>query len=123
MIEEPQPEVTKSSNLQFLDGDRTHTPARLIRLACGAHALAALLAECCDLCEWFGVSRTRATVQHWYQSYANHYEERFMTKGDHIAVDEMHVQPAEEQKVWLYAAFDVDSKVVRGARFSPESGN
>lgn len=55
LLEELHAEATGSPNLPFLDADRTRTPAWLIRLACAAHASAALLAECRDLCEWFGV--------------------------------------------------------------------
>ena len=80
MLEELQVKVTNSPNLPFLDEERTRTPAWLIRLACAAHAAAASLAECRDLCEWFGVSRTRATIHYWYQSYAEHYvSSRFMS--------------------------------------------
>lgn len=59
MLEELQVEVTGSPDVPFLDTDRTSTPAWLIRLACSAHAAAASLAECRDLCEWFGVSDLR----------------------------------------------------------------
>lgn len=61
-FEELQIEVMNSSDMEFLDSNRTRTPAWLIRLACAAHAAAASLAKFRDLCEWFGVSRTRATV-------------------------------------------------------------
>ena len=112
MLEELQVEVTNCSDVPFLDADRTSTPAWLVRLACAAHAAAASLAECWDLCEWFGVSRTRATIHHWYQSYADYYDQNFTTDPDRIAIDEKQIQLAEEEKVWLYAAIDVDSKVV-----------
>ena len=90
----------------------------MIRLACAAHAAVASLAECCDLCEWFDVSRTRAAIHHWYQSYAEHYDQDFTADPDRIAVDEKQIQLAEEEKVWLYAAISVDSKVVLHARLS-----
>ena len=90
----------------------------LIRLACAAHAAAASLAECCDLCEWFGASQTRATIHHWYHSFAEHYDQDFTAEPDRAAVDEKQVQLEEKQKVWLYAAIDVDSKVVLHARLS-----
>ena len=112
MLEELLVEVTDCSNVVFLDADRTSTPAWLIRLACAAHAAAASLAECRDLCEWFGVSRTRAAIHHWYQSYADHYDQDFTADPDRIAVDEKQIQLAEEENVWLYAAIDADSKVV-----------
>ena len=98
MLEELQVEVTSSLDVPFLDVDRTRTPAWLIRLACAAHAAAASLAECRDLCEWFGVSRTRAAIQHWYQSYADHYDQDFTAEPDRIAVDEKQVQLGSEQK-------------------------
>ena len=122
MLEELQMEVTNCPGVPFLDADRTSTPAWLIRLACAAHAAAASLAECCDLCERFGVSRTRATIHHWYQSFAEHYDQDFTADPDRIAVDEKQIQLEEEQKVWLYAAIDVDSKVVLHARLSQHRG-
>ena len=122
MLEELQVEVTNCPGVPFLDADRTSTPAWLIRLACAAHAAAASLAECCDLCERFGVSRTRATIHHWYQSFAEYYEQDFTADPDRIAVDEKQIQLEEEQQVWLYAAIDVDSKVVLHARLSQHRG-
>jgi len=122
MLEELQVEVTNCPGVPFLDADRTSTPAWLIRLACAAHAAAASLAECCDLCERFGVSRTRATIHHWYQSFAEYYEQDFTADPDRIAVDEKQIQLEEERKGWLYAAIDVDSKVVLHARLSQHRG-
>jgi len=122
LLEELRVDVTGSSDVPFLDSDRTRTPAWLIRLACAAHAAAASLAECRDLCEWFGVSRTRATIQHWYQSYAEHYDQNFTADPDRVAVDEKQIQLEEEQIAWLYAAIDVESKVVLHARFLRNRG-
>ena len=122
MLEELHVEVTSSPDVPFLDVGRTSTPAWLIRLACAAHATAASLAECRDLCEWFGVSRTRAAIHHWYQSFAEHYGQDFTAEPDRVAVDEKQIQLEEEQKVWLYAAIDVDSKVVLHARLSRNRG-
>ena len=122
MLEELRVEVTNCPGVPFLDTDRTSTPAWLIRLACAAHAAAASLAECCDLCERFGVSRTRATIHHWYQSFAQHYEQDFTAEPDRVAVDEKQIQLEEEQQVWLYAAIDVDSKVMLHARLSQRRG-
>ena len=106
----------------LFDVDRTRTPAWLTRLACAAHAAAASLAECRDLCEWFGGSQTRATIHHWYQSYADCYDQNFTADPDRIAVDEKQIQLAEEEKAWLYAAIDVDSKVVPHTRLSQNHG-
>jgi len=50
------------------------------------------LAKCRDLCEWFGVSRTRATIHHWYQSYAEHYDQGFTVEPDRVAVNEKQIQ-------------------------------
>ena len=122
MLEELQLNATNSSDLPFLDEERTRTPAWLIRLACAAHAAAASLAECHDLCEWFGASRTRATIHHWYQSYAEHYDQGSTVEPDCIAVDEKQIQLAEEEKAWLYTAIDIDSKVVLHARLSQTRG-
>lgn len=94
----------------------------VIRLACAAHAGAASLAECRDLCEWFGVERRRATIHHWYQAYADHYDQEFTAEPDRIAVDEKQIQLESEQKAWLYAAIDVDTKVVLHARLSWHRG-
>ncbi len=121
-LKELHVEVSGSSDLPFLDVDRTRTPAWLIRLACAAHASAASLAECRDLCEWFGVSRTRATIQNWYQSYAEHYDQDFTAEPDRVAVDEKQIQLGEEEKAWLYAAIDIETKVVLHARLSQNRG-
>lgn len=94
----------------------------MIRLACTAHAAAASLAECRDLCERFGVSRTRAAIQHWYQSYAEYYDQDFTAEPDRVAVDEKQIQFEKEQTAWLYTAIDVDSKVVLHARLSEHRG-
>ncbi|MFA9417965.1 IS6 family transposase [Natrinema sp. HArc-T2] len=122
LFEELQVDVTGSSDVEFLDSDRTRTPAWLIRPACAAHAGAASLAECRDLCEWFGVERRRATIQHWYQAYADYYEQDFTAQPDRVAVDEKQIQLGNEEKAWLYAAIDVDSKVVLHARLSKHRG-
>ncbi|EMA47319.1 transposase [Halococcus morrhuae DSM 1307] len=57
------------------------------------------MAECRDLCEWFGVSRTRAAIHHWYQSFAEHYDQNFTAEPDRVAVDEKQIQIENEQKV------------------------
>ena len=74
---------------------------------------AASLAECRDLCEWFG-----ATIQYWYQDYADYYEQDFTAEPDRVAVDEKHIQLEHEQKAWLYAAIYMDWKVVLHVRLS-----
>jgi putative transposase len=122
LFEELQIDVTGSPDVAFLNSDRTRTPAWLIRLACAAHAGAASLAECRDLCEWFGVERRRATIHHWYQSYADHYEQEFTVQPERVAVDEKQIQLEHEQKAWLYAAIDADSKVVLHTRLSKRRG-
>lgn len=69
--------------------------------------------SCC--CEWLGDSRTRATIQYWCQSYADHHDQDFTTAPERIAVDEKQVQLGEERIEWPYAAIDADSKVVAEA--------
>ncbi|MEF8882540.1 MAG: DDE-type integrase/transposase/recombinase [Halapricum sp.] len=122
LFEELQLDITDSSDVEFSDSDRTRTPAWLIRLACAAHAGATSLAECRDLCGWFGVERRRATIHHWYQSYADHYDQDFTADPERVAVDEKQIQLENEQKAWLYAAIDVDTKVVLNARLSWHRG-
>ena len=122
LFEELQVNLTDSSDVESLNSDRTRTPAWLIRLACAAHAGAASLAECRDLCEGFGVERRRATINHWYQAHAEHYEQDFTAEPDRIVVDETEIQLENEQNAWLYAAIDVDTKVVLHARLSWHRG-
>jgi len=98
------------------------TPAWLIRLACTAHGGAASLAECRDLCEWFGVERRRATIQKWYQEYVEYHNQDFTVEPDRIAVDEKQIQLENEEKAWLYAAIDVDTKVVLYVQISQHRG-
>jgi putative transposase len=109
-----------ASGVAFLDEPRT--PAGLIRLACALHAVSTSLAEIRDLLEWFGVSRTRQAVHYWFHAYAEACEQKFTAEPDRVAVDEKQIQLAGGEKVWLYAAIDVDSKVVLHARLSQHRG-
>ena len=120
MLEELLFADTESPHVAFLDEPRT--PAGPIRLACALHAVSTSLAEIRDLLEWFGVSRTRQAVHYWFHAYADACEQEFTADPDRVAVDEKRVQLAEEEKVWLYAAIDVDSKVVLHARLSQRRG-
>lgn len=120
MLEELLFADSESSHVAFLDEPRT--PAGLIRLACALHAVSTSLAEICDLLEWFGVSRTRQAVHYWFHAYAEACEQEFTAEPDRVAVDEKQIQLAEEQRVWLYVAIDVDSKVVLNARLSERRG-
>jgi transposase-like protein len=70
------------------------------------------LAEIHDLLEWFGISRTRQAVHYWFHVYAEACEQEFTAEPDRVAVDEKQIQLPRKEKVWLYAAIDVDSKVV-----------
>ena len=49
-------------------------------------------------------------------------QQDFTADSDRIAVDEKQIQLAEEEKVWLYAAIDTDSKVVLHAGLSQNRG-
>jgi putative transposase len=120
MIEELQLADADANTVPFLDGERT--PAGLIRLACALHASAASLAEIRDTLDWFGVDRSRPPIRNWCHSFAESHEQTFTAEPDRVAVDEKQVQLAEEREVWLYAAIDVDSKVVLHARLSEHRG-
>jgi putative transposase len=69
-----------------------------LRLAYTANAGVASLAECRDLCEWFGVKGHRATTYHWYQEYAKYHDQDFIIEPDRIAVNEKQVQLENEEK-------------------------
>ncbi|EMA56090.1 transposase [Halococcus thailandensis JCM 13552] len=71
---------------------------------------------------WFGVDRSRPAIRNWCHSFAESHEQTFTVEPDRVAVDEKQVQLAEERKVWLYAAIDIDSKVVLHARLSEHCG-
>ena len=120
MIEELQLADEDANSVSFLDGERT--PAGLIRLACALHASAASLAEIRDMLGWFGVDRSRPAIRNWCQSFAESHEQTFTAEPDRVAVDEKQVQLAEEREMWLYAAIDIDSKVVLHARLSEHRG-
>jgi putative transposase len=79
--------IADSSDVEFLNSDRTPTPVWLIRLVCAACAGAASLDQCRGFYGWFGVERLRAIVNHWYQAYTDHYEQDFTAEPDRIAVD------------------------------------
>jgi putative transposase len=120
MIEELDVEVSDSVDVPFLKKPRT--PAWLIQLACRLHAGSASLAECADVLEWFGIDRTRQAVNNWYGSYTEYCDQEFTATPDRVAVDEKQIQIAEEENVWLYAAIDVDEKVILHAHLSPRRG-
>ena len=120
MIEELDVEVTDSTEVPFLEEPRT--PSWLIWLACRLHACSTSLSECADVLEWFGVDRRRQSVNYWYQNYTEYCDQEFTATPDRVAVDEKQVQIAEEEKVWLYAAIDVEEKVILHARLSPRRG-
>jgi putative transposase len=120
MIEELRLADEDANTVPFLDGERT--PAGLIRLACALHASAASFAEIRDMLGWFGVDRSRPAIRNWCQSFTESHEQTFTAEPDRVAVDEKQVQLAEEREMWLYAAIDIDSKVVLHARLSEHRG-
>jgi len=120
MLEELLHGDTEGSNVAFLYEPRT--PAGSDRLACALHAASMSLAEIRDLLAWFGVSRTHQAVHHWFHAYADACEQEFMVEPDRVAVNEKQIQLAEEQRVWLYVAINIDSKVVLHARLSAQRG-
>ncbi len=83
---------------------------------------AASFTETRDVLGWFGVDRSRPAIRNWWQSFADSHEQTFTAGPDRVAVDEKQVQLAEEHDVWLYAAIDIDSKVVLHARLSETRG-
>jgi hypothetical protein len=112
MLEELQVKGTNSRTCRFLR-QRTDVHVSLVDQAgvrCSCRS--SVVAECRDLCEWVGVSRTQATIHHWYQSYAEYYEQNFTVEPNRLAVNEKQIQLEEKEKEWLYAAIDIDSKVV-----------
>ena len=120
MLGELEVEVTDSEGVPFMEKPRT--PAWLIWLACRLHAGSTSLSECADVLDWFGVDRTRQAVNNWYGNYTEYCEQEFTATPARVAVDEKQIQIEEEQKVWLYAAIDVDEKVVLHAELSPRRG-
>ena len=120
MIEELQLADEDASTVPFLEGERT--AAGLIRLPCALHASAASLAEIRDILGWFGVNRSCPAIRNWCQSFAESHEQTFTAEPDRSAVDEKQVRLAGECEIWLYAAIDVDSKVVLHARLSDTVG-
>ena len=120
MLGELEVEVTDSEEVPFMEKPRT--PAWLIWLACRLHAGSTSLSECADVLDWFGVDRTRQAVNNWYGNYTEYCEQEFTATPARVAVDEKQIQIEEEQKVWLYAAIDVDEKVVLHAELSPRRG-
>ena len=60
--------------------------------------------------------------QDWFHAYADACEQEFTAEPDRVAVDEKQIQLAEEEKVWLYAAINVESKIVLHARLSQRRG-
>ena len=110
MLEELQVKVTSSPDVPFLDADRTRTPPQRRWRSVAISASGSASAE------------PEPPSITGNQSYAEHYDQDFTADPDRVAVDEKQVQLKEERKVWLYAAIDVDSKVVLHARLSQNRG-
>jgi hypothetical protein len=45
-------------------------------------------------------------VHHWFHAYVEACEQEFTAEPDRVAVTDKQIQPAEEQKVWLYATIN-----------------
>jgi len=86
--------------------ERVATPEPLMKRGIHLHTAGLSLLDTVSVLEKFGVERCRSTVHNWVQK-----ADLQPTDGkepNHIAVDEIMIH-LNDQRYWLYAAFDPDT--------------
>ena len=91
------------------ENERTPTPVRVfgVRL----HSMGLSVREVVAVLEWLGVDRSHGAVWNWTHKFAEHQEDPPTAAPSRVAVDEKQIEVAGEKK-WLFAAIDLDSKLV-----------
>ena len=86
------------------------------------HSAGLSLRETAAVLELFGVERSHQAVFQWTHRLAEHLPDPPRSAPRRVAVDETAVQVGDEW-CWLYAAIDLDSKLLLGVRLSSRRGN
>jgi putative transposase len=118
----PQEPLTVSlepSPLECWDDESTASALRA--LAVRLHSTGISLRETAGALETFGVTRSHQAVFQWVHRVAEEAPDPPRAKPSRVAVDETAVTIGTEQH-WLYAAIDVETKLLLGVRLSDRRG-
>ena len=112
-------ETLNTASLECWAEESTPTPVRAfgVRL----HSAGLSLRETAAVLELVGVERSHQAVFQWVHCLADHLPDPPRSTPRRVAVDETAVQIGTEW-CWLYAAIDLDSKLLLGVRLSPRRG-
>jgi putative transposase len=97
--------------------DDESTASALRALAVRLHATGISLRETAAVLESIGVSRSHQAVFQWVRRIGEEAPDPPTAKPSRVAVDETAIRIGREQ-FWLYAAIDVDSKLLLGVKVS-----
>ena len=97
------------------------TASALRALAVRLHATGLSLWETAAVLECFGVSRSHQAIWQWVHRHADSGPDPPSAQPTRVAVDETAVQVGTEW-YWLYAAIDLDSKLLLGVHLSQRRG-
>ena len=112
-------ETLNTASLECWAEESTPTPVRALGVR--LHSAGLSLRETAAVLELFGVSRSHQAVFQWVHRLAEHLPDPPHSTPRRVAVDETAVQIGSEW-CWLYAAIDLDSKLLLGVRLSPRRG-
>lgn len=87
--------------------EREETPRELMKLGIHLHVAGLSLSDTISILDKFGVKRSRTTVHNWVQKAG--LQPTDGKNPDHVAVDETVIR-INDQRYWLYAAVDPQSK-------------
>jgi putative transposase len=97
------------------------TASALRALAVRLHSTGLSLRETAAVLETFGVTRSQQAVFQWVHRIAEKVPDPSTAKPSRVAVDETAVTIGAEQ-YWLYAAIDVETKLLLGVHISDRRG-
>jgi putative transposase len=101
--------------------DEKSTASALRALAVLLHSTGISVRETAAALEVFGVTRSHQAVFQWVHRVAEEAPDPPTAKPSRVAVDETAVKIGNEQQ-WLYAAIDVEMKLLLGVRLSQRRG-
>lgn len=108
--------VLESASVECWDDEST--PSALRALGVRLHSMGLSLRETAAVLEVFGVQRSHQAVWQWVHQFADSVPDPPSASPTRVAVDETAVQVGTEW-YWLYAAIDLDSKLLLGVHLSP----
>ena len=114
-LQELLTENIETPSIEYWDDESTASALRA--LAVRLHSTGISLRETTAALESFGVSRSHQAVFQWVHRVGEKAPDPPTAKSLRVAVDETAIQVGREQ-CWVYAAIDVDSKLLLGVRVS-----